>query len=325
MTAVVVSDTSDRPTELGSGGVAMPAAAPDGRPSGEPARTEPAPSALRVASTMLLLLSFVVLIFATYIGAFSSLHHARAQYTSYANFRKELAQATAPVGPTRPDDPSKLLAQGTAVAVLSIPRIDLREVVFEGTTGSILQNGPGHLRNTPMPGQSGVSVIMGRATTYGGPFGQLSTLNPGDTFTVTTGQGVSTFRVLGVRRGGDPFPPPVAAGGGRLTLTTADGSPLLPSGVLRVDADLTSPALPTPPMPLTRRDLSTAELALGTDQFAWMQLVLWGQALVAAAVLLAVARLHWGRWQVWTVSVPVLVFFCVGTADQIARLLPNLM
>ncbi|BCB79529.1 sortase [Phytohabitans flavus] len=274
---------------------------------------------------MLILLSVVVMFFALYIGVFSSLHHARAQYTEYANFRKELALGTAPVAATRPDDAEKLLTPGTPVAVLSIPQINLREVVFEGTTGAVLQKGPGHLRNTPMPGQSGVSVIMGRATAYGGPFRGLSRLNPGDTFTVTTGQGVSTFRVLGVRRGGDPFPPALAAGGGRLTLTTADGSPLLPSGVLRVDADLTSSALPTPPMPLTRRDLSTAELALGIDQFAWMQLVLWGQALVAASVLLTWIRLHWGRWQVWTISVPVLVFFSVATADQIARLLPNLM
>lgn len=321
MTAVVVGD---RPAAVGSGGAATPAR-PSGGPADEPAPQQPVPAGRMVASTIVLLLSTVVLVFALYIGVFSSLHHARAQYTSYANFRTTLAQATAPVGPTQPDDPTKLLVPGTPIAVLSIPQINLREVVFEGTTGSTLQKGPGHLRTTPFPGQAGVSVLMGRATAYGGPFGQLSRLNPGDAFTVTTGQGISTFRVLGVRRGGDPYPPPLAAGGGRLTLTTADGSPLLPAGVLRVDADLTSPALPTPAMPLTRRDLSTAELALGTDQFAWMPLVLLGQALVGAAVLLAVTRLHWGRWQIWTVSVPVLVFLTVATADQIARLLPNLI
>jgi LPXTG-site transpeptidase (sortase) family protein len=278
-----------------------------------------------LASTTLLLLSAVVFFFAAYIGAISSLHHARAQLTAYANFRRDLAQATAPVAATSPDDPKKLLAPGTAVALLAIPRIKVREVVFEGTAGSILEDGPGHLRTTPMPGQAGTSVLMGRATTYGGPFGQLSKLNPGDILTVTTGQGVSTFRVLGVRRGGDPYPAQLAAGAGRLTLTTADGSPLLPAGVLRVDADLISPALPTPPNPVTRHDLSSAELALGTDQLAWMPLVLCGQALVAAAVLIAWTRLRWGRWQVWAVSVPVLAFLSVATADQIARLLPNLM
>lgn len=266
-----------------------------------------------------------IFVFAAYVGVVSSLHHARAQHTAYANFRQELALATAPVGPTRPDDPTRLLAPGTAVAVLAIPRLGVHEVVFEGTTGAVLQGGPGHLRTTPLPGQAGVSVIMGRAAAYGGPFRGLSRLDPGDTFTVTTGQGASTFRVLGVRRGGDPLPPPLRAGGGRLTLTTADGPPLLPSGVLRVDADLVTETLPTPAMPLTARDLSPAERSLGTDQFAWVLLVLWGQALVATAALLAWVKLHWGRWQVWAVAVPVLSFVGVATADQAARLLPNLM
>ncbi|NMO51201.1 class E sortase [Actinoplanes sp. TBRC 11911] len=298
-------------------------APPSGRPSGGSRQSLPSP--WQVASTAMLLLSATFFVFVAYTGAISSLHHSRAQLTAYANFRKTLAEATAPVAATRPDDPKRLLDPGTAVTLLSIPRIGLREVVFEGTTGSILRDGPGHLRTTPLPGQSGTSVVMGRASTYGGPFGKLSRLNPGDTVTVTTGQGVSTYRVRGVRRGGDPLPPPLAAGGGRLTLTTADGSPFLPAGVLRVDADLVSAAMPTPANPLTRHDLSSAELAMGTDQFAWMQLVLWGQALVLAAVLIAWTRLHWGRWQVWTVSVPVLSFLSVATADQIARLLPNLM
>jgi sortase A len=285
----------------------------------------PVPAGRRVASTTLFLLSGVLLFFAVYIGAVSSLHHGRAQLTSYANFRQDLAQATAPVAATSADDPKQLIKPGTSVALLAIPRINLREVVFEGTTGEILEDGPGHLRNTPMPGQAGTSVVMGRAYTYGGPFGLLSKLNPGDVLTVTTGQGVSTFRVLGVRRGGDPYPPALAAGAGRLTLTTADGSPFLPTGVLRVDADLVSPVMPTPSNPVTRHDLSSAELALGTDQFAWIPLVFCGQALVGAAVLISWARLSWGRWQVWAVSVPVLTFLSVATADQMARLLPNLM
>ena len=313
MTAVVAGERAAPPMPAGEG-IAVQGPHPGRQPSTR-----------GVASTTLLLLSGAVFVFVIYIGVFSGLHHTRAQLTSYANYRQALALAEAPVAATRPDDPSRLLEPGTAVALLTIPEIRLREVVFEGTTGATLEDGPGHLRTTPMPGQSGVSVIMGRTTTYGGPFAQLPRLNPGDTFTVTTGQGVSVFRVLGVRRGGDPYPPALPAGGGRLTLTTASGFPLLPSGVLRVDADLITPPMPTPANPLTRRDLSTAELALGTDQFAWMQLVLCGQALVAGAVLIAWSRLHWGRWQVWTVSVPVLLFLAVATADQIARLLPNLM
>ncbi len=322
----LVTDRPDRSGE--SMAEPSPASVPAPAPAyqvGTPYPRRPVSPALNLISSTVVLLSAAVFCLAAYVGVVSSLHHAREQRTAYADFRRELAQATAPVGPTRPDNPSRLLTPGTAVAVLSIPEIHLREVVFEGTAGSTLQKGPGHLRNTPLPGQAGTSSIMGRSLTYGGPFRGLARLSPGDTFTVTTGQGISTFRVLDLRRVGDPYPPPLAAGGGRLILTTADGPLLMPSGVLRVDADLISETMPTPRMPLTTRDLSPAERALGIDQFAWVPLVLWGQALVASAVLLAWARLHWGRWQVWTVAVPVLAYFGVAVADQLSRLLPNLM
>jgi hypothetical protein len=36
-------------------------------------------------------------------------------------------------------------------------------------------------------------------------------------------------------------------------------------------------------------------------------------------------RARWGRWQAWTVAVPVLGAFGVVLAGEIARLLPNLL
>jgi LPXTG-site transpeptidase (sortase) family protein len=279
--------------------------------------------------TSVLILSVALLGFALYVGVISSLHHARAQHTAYADFRKALAEGTAPVSQLEPtDDPSKpgkLLPLGTSVAVLSIPKIHLKEVVFEGTTPSVMQNGPGHLRSTPLPGQAGISEIMGRAATYGGPFGRLSDLHAGDTITVTTGQGESRFRVLDVRRAGDPLPAPLQPDKGRLLLATASGAPFVPSGVLRVDADLISPTLATPALVLSAKDISPTEHAMGTDPSAWLPLVLFGQALVLAAILLSWARTRWGRWQTWIVAVPVLLFFGLAVADQAARLLPNLM
>ncbi|HEX4705359.1 MAG TPA: sortase [Pseudonocardiaceae bacterium] len=290
-----------------------------------PAPRRPRSPARQVASTALLILSASLLGFALYIGVISQLHYDRAQHDSYADFRVELAQATAPVGPTRPDNPHALLALGTTVAVLTIPEIDVHAVVFEGTTGAVLQDGPGHLRDTVLPGQSGVSEILGRATSYGGPFGRISELNPGDTFTVTTGQGVSDFRVLDTRRAGDTEPPPVAAGKGRLVLATADGNPFLPTGVLRVDADLVSQTQPTPARVLTAAQLPPAELPLAGDPSALFPLVLWGQGLLLAAGLLTWTRGRWGRWQVWIVGVPVLGFFGLAVADQVSQLLFNLI
>jgi LPXTG-site transpeptidase (sortase) family protein len=282
-------------------------------------------SVRQLIATMLLIVSGTLLGFTIYIGLVAQLHYDRAQHDAYADFRTQLAQATAPVGPTQPTDQKALLTPGTSVAVLSIPALGLRDVVFEGTSGAVLQSGPGHLRDTPVPGQAGTSEIMGRELTYGGPFGRLDQLSPGDELTVTTGLGESTFRVIDLRRAGDREPAPVAAGHGRLILATADGIPLWLSGVLHVDADLVSPTQPTASPVLTSATLPPAEQALAIDPSAWFPLVLWGQALLLGAALITWARTRWGRWQVWIVAVPVLGFLGLSVADQASRLLLNLM
>jgi LPXTG-site transpeptidase (sortase) family protein len=299
--------------------------APETPESPETQAHQPAPqkSPVRKAiATALLILSGSLLGFTLYIGLVSQLHYFRAQHVAYADFRVPLAQATAPVGPTDPLNPKALLTMGAPVAVLDIPEIEQHDVVFEGTTGGVLENGPGHLRDTVLPGQAGVSEIFGRAAAYGGPFGKLAQLSPGDKFTAITGQGVATYRVIDVRRPGDREPPYVT-GTGRLILATANGSPFLPSDVLRVDAQLTSAAQPAPRQ-LPSNYVSDAEAPLAIDSTAWFPLVIWLQGLVVAAVLITWARTRWGRWQVWIVAVPVIGFFGLSVADQVARLLLNL-
>jgi len=280
--------------------------------------------ALRAGSSTVLILAMCLFGYATWLALVSRISYDRAQHDAYANFRVLLALGTAPTGPTQPAHRQRLLTPGSPVAVLSIPEIGLRAVVLEGTGGQVLEDGPGHLRDTVLPGQAGVSEVLGRRAAYGGPFARLSSLNPGQVFTVTTGQGVAHYRVLDVRRAGDPIPP-VAPGQGRLILATADGQPFAPSGVLRVDANLISKPSPAPPMVVSIADLSPAEQAMGVDSFAWVPLVLWGQALVAAVVALSLLRIRWGRWQTWIVALPVLGYLGISVADQVTRLLPNLM
>jgi hypothetical protein len=275
-----------------------------------------------VVSTAVLTLAAALLGFAAWLAVGSRLYYDRVQHDAYASFRAELAQAIAPTGPTA--SPRKLLPLGTPVAILSIPEIGLNAVVLEGTTGDVLEGGLGHLRDTELPGQAGESEIFGRRAAYGGPFARLSSLAPGAIFSVTTGQGVTRYRVLDVRRAGDVVPP-LAPGKGRLVLATADGPPFAPTGVLRVDADTISPPKLAPAMVVSSADIGPSELVFGTEPVAWVPLVLWGQALVLAAIGISWLRSRWGRWQAWTVAVPVLGYFGLAVADQVARLLPNLM
>jgi sortase A len=272
----------------------------------------------------LLILALTALGFVAWVGLFSSLHYDKAQLNAYDALRVELAAGTAPNGPTVPNNPAQLLPMGAPVAVLSIPAIGLRTVVLQGTTGAVLENGPGHLRTSVLPGQAGVSVILGRQTAYGGPFGALASLVPGDSIKVVTGQTVASYKVIDLRRAGDPLPPAPASGAGRMILVTADGAPLDPSGVLRVDADETSKPVPSPGV-LLQSYLAPTENAMATDQGAWLPIVLWGQLLVLIAFALSWLWTAWGKWQTWIIAVPAIGFLVLSIADQATRLLPNLI
>ena len=70
-------------------------------------------------------------------------------------------------------------------------------VVVEGTSSSDLLEGPGHLRDSPLPGQLGESIVMGKSATAGAPFGGIARLRKGDVINVTTGP-----REVPVRGGG---------------------------------------------------------------------------------------------------------------------------
>jgi sortase A len=280
--------------------------------------------AWQIFSTSVLILGASLLGFVGWMTVGSRLYYDRVQHDDYADFRAELAQQTAPTGPTDPANVKQLLAIGSPVAVLSIPEIGLNAVVLEGTTSDVLEGGPGHLRDTQMPGQAGVSEILGRRAAFGGPFDRLSSLAPGAIFTVITGQGVIRYKVLDVRRAGD-LVPPLTPGKGRLILATADGPPFAPTGVVRVDADTMTAPKPAPQMVLSASNLNPSELALGTEPVAWVPLVLWGEGLLLAAVGVSWLGARWGRWQTWTVAIPVLAYFGLVVADQVARLLPNLM
>ncbi|MGW7523302.1 sortase domain-containing protein [Streptomyces sp. NPDC054783] len=292
----------------------------DDPPRGEPGRVRrprPAGPAVRVLGVALSILGALLLGFVLDVGPLGDLRHVRDRQVDYAALRGDLANGVAPVGgPVGP---------GTPVALLDIPALHLREVVREGTTAQDLARGPGHRRDTVLPGQAGVSVLMGRQTTFGGPFLRLRELRAGDEFTVTTGQGKHTYRVLGLRRAGDPQPPALTAGHGRLTLITADGTPFMPRGILRVDADLVSRAQATPAPGVPPGALPEEETPMAVQRSAWLPLVLWGQALLLAAAAVAWTHARWGRRPTWVVGAPLLAVLGLTVADQAARLLPNLM
>ncbi|MFD7434963.1 sortase [Streptomyces sp. NPDC059861] len=303
--------------------VAPPAAAPSPEP--EPASGPPPAerAGFAFAGAALCVLAALLLGFAADLTIVGHLQHARDQQTAYDELRRQLALGIAPVGQQTYE--GQLLGPGAPVALLRIPALGLKEVVAEGTTSGVLMSGPGHRRDTPLPGQAGTSVIMGRQWAYGSPFNDLHQLPPGTEIRVTTGQGTATYEVSAVRREGDPLSPTLKDGAGRLTLITGDGGPYTPSGTIRVDAELTSDVMPAPPRPLAPGWIDRSEQAMGTEGAAWLSVFLWSQGLLLAALLTMAAHRAWGRWQTWIVGVPVLAAFGLAVSGAAARLLPNLL
>lgn len=68
-------------------------------------------------------------------------------------------------------------------------------VMFEGVSLRTLKRGPGHMIDTPLPGQAGNAVVSGHRTTYLAPFNRLDELAEGDPIIVETAIGTHVYIV----------------------------------------------------------------------------------------------------------------------------------
>ncbi len=271
---------------------------------------------IQVALAVLAILSIGMVVQLAVIGR---LQYRSAQVRALNSFRTQLALGTAPLGPVVGGH--HLLPLGTPMALITVPAIDLRAVVLEGTSGSVLTQGPGHVRTTVFPGGAGDSVLLGRASLYGGPFGRIAQLRRGAVITVVTQVGTSHFRVTRVRPAGARIRR-TSATASELTLGTASGGYLTPSGVVWVDATKIGPPLASTTPPSIA--LLPSEAPLAVDTATLWALLLWLEAL---AILLGLAVWTWRRWghaQAWVIFTAPMLVAWLFIADQMARLLPNL-
>ncbi|MEU8139102.1 sortase [Streptodolium elevatio] len=250
--------------------------------------------------------------FIGYLAVASDLQQARTQRELFDRVSDSFYNDTAPIGGA--------IKEGTPVAVLEIPAIDLRQVVVEGTTARELRGGPGHLRNTSLPGGFGNSVLMGKAWTYGAPFGRIDALKPGQRIYVTTQQGDFTYLVREkkhIRNGADDAISP--GGAHQLTLVTAD-SRWRPRGRTVVVADLQGEfRIAEPGRPRTVRD---DEKGTGGESGAGIGLLLWAQALALVVAVAVWALRRYDRRVTLLLGVPIATAVLWSLYDAAARLLP---
>jgi len=87
------------------------------------------------------------------------------------------------------------LEPGSPVALLEIPRVDVRAMVVEGVDDRALKTAAGHLPGTALPGAVGNSVVAAHRDTL---FAGLRHVRIGDRITARTDQQEFTYRVSAI-------------------------------------------------------------------------------------------------------------------------------
>jgi LPXTG-site transpeptidase (sortase) family protein len=261
---------------------------------------------VRRFAIVIFVLAFGSMMFNQILGP---LVHDRAATALEQRLASDLVNGVAPV--------SNPIAVGVPIGLIEVPNRDVRAVVIEGSKAEQLAQASGHLIGSALPGQSGVSAILGRSQTYGAEFKNLDRLIVGDEVVVTTGQGVHTYEVIDatVRSARDTAA--FQGEGHMLILATVVDS----SDRLVVRATLTSPVFPAGQA--TDHQTTLDELGLAGDSSSWSDLALWMliAALLAAGFPIIVNQV--GRRVGWLVVTPIAMWVALEVWTAISLMSPS--
>jgi sortase A len=261
---------------------------------------------------------------ALFLGVFafglSGLQEQRSQHLLYAQLRG-LLDPSSPVAPSI----GGMIRAGTPVALINAPEAGLSHVVVaEGTTSGDLLAGPGHRSNSPLPGQRGVSVLVGKSATAGAPFAGITRLHRGQVITVRTGEGLFRYTVAGQVAAGHALPT-FRSNSSLLVLVTSAGTgwagALTSDHLVYVVAKLDGKSVGTPPGRV--KAIPLAAVQGHNDPGAWPIVLLWLVVLAGVSALCWRAWYRWGLLRTWLVGAPVLLAVLWVLGNTTMRLLPN--
>ena len=314
---MVAAVSAEAPTEVIA---RTPDAVTNNRPSGGSVRS-PGRSAVaswdprrvaRVAGLILVGLGVVLALFVAFEFLFSGVIEQRSQSALLAQLQQRM-QVTTFDARTAP-------VPSGAIGMIQIPGLGVSQVVVQGSTTGDLQQGPGHLEGTPLPGEFGNAVIVGHRRLYGAPFSGLPGLHPGDPIVAITGQGRFVYhvqKVVVIRPGESDVVSPALDS--RLSLVTS-GS--LTSG----DRVAVVAKLEGNPVGLPRRApvaVPSDELGMTGNISGLLVAVLWGQLLAIALVLGARAFRAWPRSISYLIVVPPVLMLLWLVFASLDRFLPG--
>jgi len=288
---------------------APPEQAPQGPRDPKAPRDRKPLNAAKAIAVGLMIISALILMFCGYLFVGSALQSSRSQDVLYEDLREDLAQAVVPV--------SGVIAPGTPLGVLQVPRLNLEQVFVEGSASEQTIKGPGLKLDSVLPGQQGVSILVGRRATFGRPFANLDELQTGDRIVVTTGQGRFEY-VVDIVRTTDAPETEIEAVSSRLSLVTSDPA-ITPSRQLIVSAQLDGEALPAStgiaaPIEDTPGEGSKNRL---------VALLLWSQLLLVVTCAFTWAATRYPGRALWIGAVPVFLAILWNVFENLAILLPN--
>jgi sortase A len=300
----------------------------------------------------------LVLLFVAYQLWGTGLATNRAQDRLQSEFASQLADAstttsdpsttsttTSPVTTPPVTAPADLPAPepGDAVAHIEIPAIGVDFIVLQGVDLKWLKEGPGHVPQTPLPGQPGNVALAGHRTTYAAPFNRLDELQPGDDITFETVQGTFTYKVDAHET--VPGEPPSGHfvvkpsqveildqdGTNKVTLMACNPKYSARERIVVTGTLVSNPAAPTPLPEVTDSkgnavtiDASVDALA-GGDSSAKLPAVFWTALALLIWFLTWLAARRWPIWHkvpVYAVGTPIFLVVLFVAYENLARLLP---
>ena len=281
-----------------------------------------------IAGKALIGAGVVVLLFALFQVFGTSVIQQQHQNSLRSDFEKKLKTVTPTTQVSNGGPPVTLgtlpaPAVGSAIAILEIPKINVNQIVVQGTNDAQLQLGPGHYTQTPLPGQAGNVGIAGHRTTWARPFYNLNALVKGNKIILSTVNGTFTYSVTSSQIVNPTDvavlnPTPDAT----LTLTTCNprfsaAQRLVVQAVLTSSATATagstSSTLPIPGSTTPATQVQTSQ--------SWLPSILFGvlTALLLTATLLLVRRIRpaWAVYVAGGILTFVALMFFFGAISQI--------
>ena len=161
------------------------------------------PKARRALATILSVLAGVMVVGAVGLLGYPTYTDIRASREQkmlskeFATDAKVKQAYQAAVQPAAAGQTKVVLAEGSPVTRIQIPRLHVDTVVVQGTSNQALAAGAGHYPQTPLPCSSTGNVgIAGHRTMNGHPFQGLDQLAPGDKVTLITPFQSCTYQLV---------------------------------------------------------------------------------------------------------------------------------